>query len=131
MLPQKFSAVETATINELIVETHRLTKLPLCIHHDDTMTWYGRIIRSHAILNSRKFGIPDNFYKVYSIEHDIMKFRTQIDKIKYQWSKSTLNDVERKLHCNYIKKQPYSRQKRNQSSFIDESPLVTRTSTRN
>ena len=32
---KEMSAIETATINEVIVETHRLTKKPLCIHQDD------------------------------------------------------------------------------------------------
>ena len=88
-------AVETATIDQLIIETHRLTKFPLCIHQDDAMGCYDRIIRSHAIPNSCKFGIPDNICKVYSIAHNLMKFRTQInnsiskksysntDKLKY------------------------------------------------
>ena len=67
-----FSAVETTIINEVIVETHRLTNFPLCTHQDGAMGCYGRIIRSHTILNSRKFGIPDNTCKVYSIAHDIM-----------------------------------------------------------
>ena len=43
------------------------------------MGYYDRIIRSHAILNSRKFGIPDNVCKVYDTAHDFMRFRTQIN----------------------------------------------------
>ena len=74
-----FCAVKTATIDQLIIETHRLTNFPLCIHQDDAMGFYDMIIRSHAILNSRKFGIPDNIYKVYSIAHNIIKFITQIN----------------------------------------------------
>ena len=31
------SAIETLTLNELIIESHRLTKQPLCIHQDDAM----------------------------------------------------------------------------------------------
>ena len=77
--PNIFSTVETATINELIVETHRLTKFPLCIHQDNTMGCYDRIIRKYVFLNSRKFGIRDNFCKFYSIAHDLMKFRTEIN----------------------------------------------------
>ena len=38
------SAVETATINEIMIDTHRLTKVPLCIHQDDAKACYGRII---------------------------------------------------------------------------------------
>ena len=76
---KNFCAVETATIDQLIIETQRLTKFPLCIHQDDAMGCYARIIRSHAILNSCKFGIPDNICKEYSITHNLMKFRTHIN----------------------------------------------------
>ena len=76
---KNFCTVETGTIDQLIIETHRLTKYPLCIHQDDAMSCYYRIIRSHAILNSRKFGIPDNIFKVYSIAYDMMQFKTQIN----------------------------------------------------
>ena len=54
------SAMERATLNELIIESHKLTKHPLCIHQYDTMGCYDRIIRTHATINSRKFCIPDN-----------------------------------------------------------------------
>ena len=76
---KNFCAVEIGTIDQLIIETHRLTKYPLCIHQYDAMGCYDRIIRSHAILNSRKFGIPNNICKVYIIAHDMMQFKTQIN----------------------------------------------------
>ena len=41
---RNMSAVETATINEIMIDTHRLTKVPLCIHQDDAKACYGRII---------------------------------------------------------------------------------------
>ena len=59
---KNMSAIETATLNELILESHRLKKHPLCIHQDDAMECYDRIIRTHATINSRKFCIPDNIY---------------------------------------------------------------------
>ena len=31
------SLIETATINKMMIEVHRLTKMPLCIHQDDPM----------------------------------------------------------------------------------------------
>ena len=34
---KNMNAVETAIIDELIIKTHRLTKFPLCIYHDDAM----------------------------------------------------------------------------------------------
>ena len=43
------------------------------------MGCYDRIIRSHTILNSRKFGISNTICKVYSIAHDMMQFKTQIN----------------------------------------------------
>ena len=73
------SAVETATINELIIEYHRLTRQILCIYQDDAMGCYDRIIRGHATLSSTKFMIPDNICKVHSIAHNKMKFKTQIN----------------------------------------------------
>ena len=73
------SAVETATINEIMLDTHRLTKVPLCIHQDDAKACYDRIIRSHAILNSRKFGIPNNICRLYSITYDKMVFKLIIN----------------------------------------------------
>ena len=73
------SAIETVTINELIVESHRLTKHPLCIHQDDAMRCYDRIIITHATINSRKFGIPENIYKLHQTVHDKMEFRNQIN----------------------------------------------------
>ena len=76
---RNMSAVETATINEIILDTHRLTKVSLCIHQDDAKACYDQIIRSHAILNSRKFGIPDNICRLYSITHDKMVFKLRIN----------------------------------------------------
>ena len=76
---KNFCAIETGTIDQLIIETHRLTKYPLCLHQDNAMGCYDRIIRSHAILSSRKFGIPDNICKVYSIAYDLMHFKPQIN----------------------------------------------------
>ena len=73
------SAIETATLNELIIEIIRLTKHPLCIHQDDAMGCYDRIIRTNATINSRKFGIPDNIYKLHQTAHDRMEFKNQIN----------------------------------------------------
>ena len=83
------SAVEIATFDRIIIDIHRLTKQPLCIHHDDAMDCYGRIIRSHVILNSRKFGIPDNICKRYSVTHDKMVFKLQLNGISQQDYSST------------------------------------------
>ena len=76
---KNMSAVETSTINELIIEYHRLTRQTLCIYQDDAMGCYDRIIRGHTTLSSRKFLIPDNICKVYSIAHNKMKFKPQIN----------------------------------------------------
>ena len=73
------STVETATINELMIDSHRLTKFLLCIHQDDAKTCYDRIIRSHIIVNNRKFGIPNNIYRLYSITHDKILFKLIIN----------------------------------------------------
>ena len=66
------SAIEIASLNELIIKSYRLTKHPLYIHHDDALGCYDRIIRTHATINSHKFYIPDNIYKLYLKAHDNM-----------------------------------------------------------
>lgn len=38
------SAVETVTMNKLIIETHRLTRYLLCIHQNDEMECYDIMI---------------------------------------------------------------------------------------
>ena len=72
------SLIETAIIDELIKENHRITRETLCIHQDDAMGCYDRIICNHTTLNSRKYNIPENLCKVHSIAHDKMKFRNRI-----------------------------------------------------
>ena len=69
----------------------------MCIHQDDAMGYYDRIIRSHAILNVRKFGILENIYKIYSVTCDKMVFKLQLNGISQQgysntWPKN-LHDV--------------------------------------
>ena len=76
---KNFCAVETGTIDQLVIENQILTKYPLWIHQDDVIDCYDRIIRSHAILNSYKFGIPNNIWKFYSIAHDLIQLRAQIN----------------------------------------------------
>ena len=74
------SAVETATINELIIKYHKLTRQTLCIHQDNTMGCYNWIIRGHVTLRSREWLILDNICKVHIIAHNKMKSKTQINK---------------------------------------------------
>ena len=69
------SSIETATIDEMIVKVHRLSRNQLYIHQDNVMMYYDRIIRNHAILYSRKFGIPDNVYKLHCHIHDKIQFK--------------------------------------------------------
>ena len=73
------SAVETTTINELIIEYHRLIRHKLCIYQDDAMGCYDRIIRRQETLSNRKFFKPENICKVHSIAHNKVKFKTQIN----------------------------------------------------
>ena len=57
----------------MIIEMYRLTRNPLCIHQYNAMGCYDRIIRNHAILCSRKFGIPDSIYKLHYHTHNSMQ----------------------------------------------------------
>ena len=72
------SSIEPACLNEMIVEVHRLTRTPPCIHQDDANECYDRIIRNHANLNNKKFLIPDNAGRIYCEVHDKMEFKTQL-----------------------------------------------------
>ena len=93
----EMSTVETATFDQTIIDIHCLTKQPICIHQEDAMSLYYRIIWSHAILSSRKFGIPDNIYRIYSVTHDKMIFKLQLNIISKKdyssTSKQTLHGV--------------------------------------
>ena len=86
------TTIETTTLSELIIESHILTKQSICTHQDDTMGCYNRIIRTHTILNSRKFEIPDNIWKLHLKVHEKMNFRNQINnntsKITYDSTKN-------------------------------------------
>ena len=73
------SSIETAVIDELTKEHHRITREALCTHQNDAMECYDRIFHNHTISNIRKCDIPDNVYKVHSITHDKMKFRNKIE----------------------------------------------------
>ena len=68
--------VDTATINELIIEYHILARHTLCIHQDDAMGRYDRKIRGHVTLSNRRCLILDNIYKVHSIARKKMKIKT-------------------------------------------------------
>ena len=57
-------SIEPACLNEMIIEVHRLTNTPLCIHQDDAKGCYDRIIRKHANYNNKKFPISDNIEKI-------------------------------------------------------------------
>ena len=72
------SASETAVINENILDIHRITREPIRSHQDDAMGCYDRIIRNHAMLNSRKHGISENMYKMHCNTHDNMIYKNQI-----------------------------------------------------
>ena len=70
------STMETATINELIIEPRIITRTILYIHQYDIMGCYDRIIKGHTILNSRKFNILDNICKLHDSTHNKKCFKT-------------------------------------------------------
>lgn len=84
------SSIKTVVTDELIKQYHPITRETLYTHQDDSMGCYDRIIRNHAILNSRKYEIPNNVCKVNSIVHGKVKFRDRIgNKIAYIMYTST------------------------------------------
>ena len=64
----------------MIIETHCITRKAIFTHQDYTMGCYDRIIRHHAILKSRKDGIPENICKLQYKTHNNMKYKNQILK---------------------------------------------------
>ena len=48
-----------ALIDELNTECHRMTCFTLCTFQNDAIRYFDRMILSHSMLNSRKFGVPD------------------------------------------------------------------------
>ena len=93
---KEMSSIKTVVIDELIKQYHQMTRETLYTHQDESIKYYDRIIRNHAILNSRKYEIPNNVCKVHSIAHGKMKFRKRIgNKISYIIYTST---EELKLH---------------------------------
>ena len=66
----------------------------MCTHQDDEMGCYDRIIRNHAVLNSRKYNIPENVCKVYSIAHDKMKYRNKIGNKESNITYTSIEELE-------------------------------------
>ena len=90
------SAIETVTVNGLIIEYHRHTRNSLCIHQDDASGFFDRIITNHAIINSIKYHVPSNIYKVHCETQDTMTYATQINN---RISKVSYTSTEKfKLH---------------------------------
>ena len=63
----------------MIIDTHRLTNQTLCTDQENAIGYYDIIILSLATLNSRKFRIPDKVYTLYSVTHNQMTFKLQIN----------------------------------------------------
>ena len=53
------NADNVAMIDEMNTECHRMTCCTLCTFQNDAIGCFDRMIPSHSMLNSRKFGVPD------------------------------------------------------------------------
>ena len=73
----EMSAIKIARIDQLIIKAHLITSQPMCTHQDDVMGWYDRIIKNHVIINSRKYGIPENVCKLHSTTHEKVYYKTK------------------------------------------------------
>ena len=87
------SAIETAIINELIIEYHIITRQPLYTHQDDAVACYDRIVINNVILSSRKYLIPNNVCKVINLAPKKMVYKTQSQSHTSKRSHSHTNDL--------------------------------------
>ena len=87
------SATETATINELVIEYHRITRQPLCTHQDDDAACYDRIVISNEIISSRKYLIPDNACKLNNLAQKHMVYKTQLQSYISKHSCTHTNEL--------------------------------------
>ena len=81
-----------AMIDEFVTEVHHLTFTNLFKLQHDATTCFDRIINSHAMLNSRKFEVPDKICKVYSatLQNTEYRVQTALDISKQSYSHSEL-----------------------------------------
>ena len=66
-----------ATIDNLILKTHRLTFKELVILQNNAKACFNRIINSHSTLRIRRFCIPNNICKLHSTTLRIIKYQVQ------------------------------------------------------
>ena len=86
-------AIETATINELVIEYHRNIRQPLCTRQDNTVSYYDRIVMNNDRISSRKYLIPDNAYKGNSLAQKKMVYKTQSQNHKSKHSYTHTNNL--------------------------------------
>ena len=60
------NADNVAIIDEMNTECHRMTCCTLCTFQNDAIGCFDRMIPSHSMLNSRKFGVPDQVYNLHA-----------------------------------------------------------------
>ena len=72
------SQIETIITIELVPDTYHLTQKYLCSYQDDAIECYDHTIKNFAMLNSRKFGVPSNIFKVRCHAYDNIQLKTQI-----------------------------------------------------
>ena len=88
-----FSADIVALVEKFIMKTHLLTYRNLFKLQNDANVYFDRIIKSHAILNSRKFEVPDNIYQLYSTALRNTKYRVQaaLGTVQYHYQYTPIN----------------------------------------
>ena len=89
------SADNVIFIDEFITEGHRPTFCNLSKLQNNTKVSFDRIINSHAILNIRKFEVPDNICKIHSLILRNTKYRVQtaLDIFLYPYKNSSTSPI--------------------------------------
>ena len=89
------SAEMVALIDECITEINRMTCTPLVKLQNDTVACFDRQVTPYAMLNSRKYEVPDKACKLLAATLQQTKYHVKIALEEYQ---TNLMKVYRHIH---------------------------------
>ena len=85
------NADNVAIIDEMNTECHRMTCCTLCTFQNDAIGSFDRMIPSHSMLNSRKFGVP---YQVCTLHVKTLNNTKYYIKTALDTSKTSYKSTE-------------------------------------